>query len=65
MKRSEMLKILNNSFWFHMNCDCCYSDELMYSAILKDLENAGMLPPTDTKVLYGTIFEPKWDSEDE
>jgi hypothetical protein len=45
MKRSEMVKILADSFWKHMNCDCCETDEIMYDTILKELEEKGMLPP--------------------
>lgn len=47
MKRSEMVEILRSSFIEHMNCseNCCKNDEEMYSSILKDLENTGMLPP--------------------
>ena len=47
MKRSEMLKLLKESFTKHMHqIDCtCETDAEMYEHILTDLENAGMLPP--------------------
>lgn len=46
MKRSEMVKLLQHFFYKHANdCTCCNNDNDMYSNILTDLENSGMLPP--------------------
>lgn len=61
MKRSQMLKILRTAFVDHMNDMCddcgirgCTTDDQMYSAILKHLEDAGMLPPP-AQGIYGTV----------
>lgn len=47
MKRSEMVKKLNDLIIEHMNCrgECCNTDEEMYSTILAKLEQLGMKPP--------------------
>jgi len=47
MRRSEMVELLQETFLRHMNCteDCCGTDEKMYSNILRELEDAGMMPP--------------------
>lgn len=45
MKRSEMLKVLRDSFLYQMNVESVTTDDEMYSNILKDLEDAGMIPP--------------------
>ena len=51
MKRSEMIKILQESILNHMNCHgCCRSDSEMYHKILKSLEDSGMLPPFSGKM---------------
>lgn len=50
MKRSEMVQFLRDSFIAHMNGECCKTDDEMYSSILGDLENAGMLPPHSLRV---------------
>ena len=51
MKRSEMVEILRNSFINNMNSEDVDSDEMMYSNILQDLEDAGMEPP-----IYEGVF---------
>lgn len=64
MKRSQMVEILRNSFIEHMHSTEHNTDEEMYSAILKDLEKAGMLPPDiiNTDKRGGTpIFINKWE----
>jgi hypothetical protein len=61
------------SIWKHMNCgdQCCDTDEKMYSNILKDLEDMGMLPPVTTtyvdQPLGNTLCSEEcvWDTEDE
>ena len=51
MKRSEMLKIIQDSFNYHMNPPgpTADTDEEMWNRILKDIENVGMLPPIRTE----------------
>ncbi len=49
MKRSDMIEVLRNSFIHWMNypeTDGPQNDTEMYSNILKDLEEAGMAPPS-------------------
>jgi hypothetical protein len=49
MKRSEMVKILNDSIKYHLDCgNCCDNFLDMSSTILFELEDAGMLPPEYT-----------------
>jgi hypothetical protein len=68
MKRSDMIKILRDSFLEHMNCQCCSTDEELYSKVLQILEKAGMLPP-NCKLHEPGIFHVneshKWEPEDE
>lgn len=46
MRRSQMIEVLRSSFIKHMSSvDCCASNEVMYSHVLRDLEEAGMKPP--------------------
>lgn len=52
MKRSSMVKILEDAFWVRMNDRHLLTDEEMYSAILKDLEEAGMHPPKIQTDIY-------------
>lgn len=42
-----MIKVLQDSFWEHMNCpsSCCETEEQMYTKILDKLIECGMLPP--------------------
>lgn len=70
MRRSEMIKILQNSFLEHMNCsyDCCSTDNELYSKILIDLEKHGMLPPYNpigSESLEGHIQLCQWTPEKE
>ena len=61
MKRSEMVKILRDSFIYHMNpTGPAETDEEMYSNILMDLENAGMHPPV---VTYDNYRIMEWEKE--
>lgn len=46
MKRYRMVEVLRESFIKHMNSHDVRTDDEMYSLILQDLEDAGMLPPT-------------------
>lgn len=64
MKRSEMLKILQDSFIYHMNpAGPAETDEEMYSNILADLERAGMIPPISHFDLG--LEHNEWESENE
>lgn len=62
MKRSQMLEILRESFLNHMNCQCCTTDEEIYSKVLKELEDAGMIPPV-TILMPLNIKDNGWDAE--
>lgn len=72
MKRSQMLKILRESFIFHTNNPFgAESDDEMYSNILFDLEKAGMKPPKsvlDPVLLTNKfVWEPEeiaWESKE-
>lgn len=57
MKRSEMVAKLRESFIKHMECECCRTDEEMYSTILTELETKGMRPPANP------WFEGQWSPE--
>lgn len=68
MKRSSMIKVLADSFWDRMNDDSILSDTEMYSAILADLEEAGMLPPEIVSKIYlrsecDYMWINEWDKE--
>lgn len=68
MKRSEMVKVLRDSFVKHMNPNGpANNDYLMYSFILRDLEVAGILPPyhNPSERLEGSIQHCTWEPEDE
>ena len=45
MRRSEMIALLKEQVWYHFNCGCCQSDDVVYDKVLNALEVAGMLPP--------------------
>ena len=68
MKRSEMVKILQTSFIFWMNCTedglTPKNDDELFCRILGDLEKAGMLPPFCEEV-YDKIgdFGHEWEPE--
>lgn len=63
MKRSTMVQLLRDSILNHMNCqDCCETDEDLYSRVLEEIENSGMLPPSYKDFDYGYISE--WESEE-
>jgi hypothetical protein len=71
MKRDEMVEILKQSVLKHMNCECCYNDFMMYSSILKELEDAGLKPPKLSQdkcqalmaVYYGGYTFNQWDED--
>jgi len=64
MKRSEMVKFLQETFIKHMNSEeLASTDEEMYSMILRDLENEGMLPPF-TDLNKGSTEHPSWYAND-
>lgn len=75
MKRNDMIKILKDSFHYHMECQCCFTDHVMYSRILKELEQSGMQPPKvkwqelvvgdDGKEYMLDFAENEWESENE
>lgn len=72
MKRSEMVKVLQDSFLYHMNNsppdEMFDTDEKMYDRILLDLEVKGMKPPSTNVYLpeVGTeVLMNKWDKESE
>ena len=72
MKRSKMVEILRSAFLEHMHCsaDCCDTDEKMYSAILKELEDSGMSPPDWEGIVYCMIDDelivpPRWQPEED
>lgn len=62
MKRSQMIEILQETVQDHMNCQCCQTDDEMYSKMLKTLEDAGMMPPVTT-LLPLNIKDNGWDPE--
>lgn len=71
MRRSSMVELLSKSFFKHMNDSNLNTDEAMYSAILQDMEDAGMTPPQSVRVDPGHFkcdsFEytvNEWDSEE-
>lgn len=69
MKRSLMVQKLTDSFWRHMNSLDITTDEEMYSAILQDLEDAGMAPPEiETDIWSRTDCEfyrvHEWENEE-
>jgi hypothetical protein len=46
MKRNEAVELLREIVLEHMNCQCCDSDEKMFSTMLKEIqEKIGMEPP--------------------
>lgn len=64
MRRSQMVEILREAVFNHMNCDadCCQTDEELYSKVLKELEDAGMLPPR-TVLSHLKVEDNAWDPE--
>ena len=63
MKRSEMESILMNSI---IRNTYNYGEEHDEKAILKDLEQAGMLPPPSSWFEdYDSYRDLSWESEDE
>lgn len=54
MKRSEMVELLKNSVYNHMNSEDSIEDNEVFSRVLHDLEDKGMLPPFHTETYYQT-----------
>ncbi len=65
MKRSQMIEILRESVFNHMNCEpeCCQTDEDLYSKVLTELEDSGMLPPTTELSHLKGLRDNAWDPE--
>lgn len=77
MKRSEVVELLEKSFFKHMNNVDHDTDKEVYSAVLEDLEKV-MLPNTicynavgeygkieDTDILHDNDVSFSWEPEDE
>jgi hypothetical protein len=71
MKRSHAIKTLRNSFIYWANClkedAVIQNDEEMYSNILKDMEEAGLMPPKYPATVGKNIipyFKDGWEKEE-
>ena len=66
MKRSEMIKIIRDSLYKHITIDWndISDDDDSIGALLKDLEDAGMIPP-EVYVSCGPFerYEHEWEKE--
>lgn len=67
MKRSEMINFLQKSFNNHMNSEDSIDDNEVYSRILNDIEEKGMMPPFSEEI-YSRVWRDggdghKWDKE--
>jgi len=72
MKRSDMIKILADSYWKYMNSSDpeVDTDLKLHSRVLQDLEDAGMLQPGFDSGLYDrtnceNYFINDWEQEGE
>jgi hypothetical protein len=67
MKRSEMITLLQESFIRHANNQDVPDDRDMWSLVLEDLENVGILPPLNSKLDWATAFSEvslhEWEQE--
>lgn len=66
MKRSEMLKIIKQAMSLNRIGRICYPDPLAAPEyVLKAIEDAGMLPPSNDVILhkYRTEEIYEWESE--
>lgn len=68
MKRSYVIELLSKSFFKHMNNESIENDTMLWSAVLKDLEGVGMLPPYttfDSNRTEGHIERCIWEPEED
>jgi hypothetical protein len=66
MKRSEMITLLQKSYFKHQSDYLFDTDRDMWSAILLDIEQAGMLPPENpqyNEVLKMAGESNEWEQE--